>query len=261
MARLDNTCTALARNEGLSRTPLHFVPGFEGVGVIESVGAGVSELHVGQRVLPLGSAGAWQDMKVTEELVAVNAATSAIGQMIIRMLNRAGIRPIALIRRHDGKRQLSDQLGLSAVVCTSEAGLRHKLSVLSGGRGLAVAWDAVGGTEGDDLVRSLAPGGTLVHYGLLSGIPLSYRLREECPEARIELFRLRDWIHTAKRHELQRALDDTFDLVRHGTAASKVAAVFPLSDIRQALECEATPGRQGKVLLSMSNAMEATHYD
>ncbi|UDD63504.1 putative secondary metabolism biosynthetic enzyme [Aspergillus flavus] len=282
-----------------SRFPLPFMPGFEGVGVIESVGAGVSELHVGQRVLPLGSAGAWQDMKVTEEcwcfpvppdltdqqaamayinpmsawmmvrqyapnpstVVAVNAATSAIGQMIIRMLNRAGIRPIALIRRPDGKRQLSDQLDLSAVICTSETGLRRKLSELSGGRGLAVAWDAVGGTEGDDLVRSLAPGGTLVHYGLLSGIPLSYRLREECPDARIELYRLRDWIHTAKRHELQRALDDIFELVRDGTAASKVAAVFPLSDIRQALECEATPGRQGKVLLSMSNAMEATHYD
>lgn len=36
-----------------SRTPLPFVPGFEGVGIVE---AG-SEL-VGQRVLPLGSAGA-----------------------------------------------------------------------------------------------------------------------------------------------------------------------------------------------------------
>ncbi|KAE8362463.1 hypothetical protein BDV27DRAFT_166236 [Aspergillus caelatus] len=194
-------------------------------------------------------------------VVAVNAAASAIGQMIIRLLNRAGIRPITLIRRPDGAGKLSDQLDLSAVVCTSEVGLRRKLSELNDGRGLAVAWDAVGGTEGDDLVRSLAPGGTLVHYGLLSGIPLSYRLHEECPEARIVLFRLRDWIHTAERHELQRALDDMFELVRDGTAASKVAAVFPLSDIRQALECEATPGRQGKVLLSMCNSMEATHFD
>ncbi|KAF7590865.1 hypothetical protein BBP40_002279 [Aspergillus hancockii] len=111
-----------------SRTPLPFVPGFEGAGVIESVGAEVSELLVGQRVLPLGSAGTWQEMKIAEErwcfpvppdftdqqaamayinplsawmtvreyapvppaVVAVNAATAAIGQTVIRMLNHAG---------------------------------------------------------------------------------------------------------------------------------------------------------------------------
>ncbi|KAK9351146.1 quinone reductase [Lipomyces doorenjongii] len=282
-----------------SRTPLPFVPGFEGVGVIESVGAGVPELLVGQRVLPLGSAGAWQDMKVTEArwcfpvppdftdqqaamgyinplsawmmvreyapvppaLVAVNAATSAIGQMIIRMLNRVGVQPIALVRRPDGHRQLMSQLGVSAVLCTSEVGLRRRLHELSGGCGLAVAWDAVGGTEGDELARALRPGGTLVHYGLLSGTPLSPRLRDEYPEARIVLFRLRDWVHTTERHALQLALNEVFELIRDGTAASKVAAVFPLSAIRQALECEATPGRQGKVLLSISSDAKTTNSE
>ncbi|TVY59864.1 Enoyl-[acyl-carrier-protein] reductase [Fusarium oxysporum f. sp. cubense] len=286
-----------------SRTPLPFVPGFEGVGVIESVGPGVSELLVGQRVLPLGSAGAWQDMKVTEErwcfpvppdltdhqaamayinpltawmmvqqyapvtpaaAVVVNAATSAISQMIIRMLNRAGVRPIALVRRSDAQEQLMGQLGVSAVLCTStlsDIGLQHRLLGLTGGRGLAVAWDAVGGPEGDDLAHALYPGGTLVHYGLLSGTPLSLRLRDECPEARIILFRLRDWVHATEHHELQRALDEVFQLIRNGTAASRVAAVFPLSAIRQALECEATPGRQGKVLISISRDAKTTYFE
>ncbi|KAL3440827.1 chaperonin 10-like protein [Aspergillus insuetus] len=274
-----------------SRTSLPFVPGFEGVGVIESVGAGVSELLVGQRVLPLGSAGSWQDMKVTEERwcflvppdltdqqaamayinplsacmmvreyrpsptasVAVNAVTSAIGQMIVRMLNRVGVRPIALVRRPNIQAQLMSQLGVSAVICTSEGGLQHRLLELTGGRGLAVAWDAVGGSEGDDLARALSPGGTLVHYGLLSGTPLSVRLHDECPEARIILFRLRDWIHSTERCALQLALNEAFQLIRDGIAVSNVAAVFPLSAIRQALEYEATPGRQGKVLLSISS--------
>lgn len=67
------------------------------------------------------------------------------------------------------------------------------------------------------------------------------------------MFRLRDWIHTTDRLTLQCALDEVFQLIRDGTAVSQVAAVFPLSDIRQALEFEATPGRRGKVLISMSN--------
>jgi len=50
-----------------SRTCLPFVPGFEGVGVVEAVGTRLSESLVGQRVLPLRSVGCWQDVKVIEE--------------------------------------------------------------------------------------------------------------------------------------------------------------------------------------------------
>ena len=49
-----------------SRATLPFVPGFEGVGIVESVGPGVQQSLLGHRVLPLGSSGAWQDVKVTE---------------------------------------------------------------------------------------------------------------------------------------------------------------------------------------------------
>lgn len=105
--------------------------------------------------------------------VAVNAAASAIGQMIIRMLNHAGLRPIAIVRRPESMAHIEDQLAVQAVICTSEAGLRHTLCELTGGRGLTVAWDAVGGTDGDDLVRALHSCRTLVHYELLSGTPLS----------------------------------------------------------------------------------------
>ncbi|KAG5789501.1 hypothetical protein H9Q69_011444 [Fusarium xylarioides] len=275
-----------------SRISLPFVPGYEGDGVIESVSDGVSESKVGQRVLPLGSAGAWQNIKVTEEkwcfsvpsdltdeqaamayinpltaqkmvekyapkkqdaIVAVNAATSAIGQMLIRMLNKKGLEPIVLVRRSDAREQLMRELDVAAVICTSEeASLPQKLYELTRGRGLAVAFDAVGGSEGDDLVRALSPNGVLVHYGLLSGRPLSYQLLKECPWARIELFRLRDWVHATGHDEVQSALNEIFDMIRDGTVATKVAGVFPLSDIQRALACDAARGRQGKVLLSFN---------
>lgn len=67
------------------------------------------------------------------------------------------------------------------------------------------------------------------------------------------MFRLRDWVHTTDRLALQCALDEVFQLIRDGTAVSQVAAVFPQSAIQQALEFEASPGRQGKVLISISN--------
>ena len=46
------------------RTALPFVPGFEGVGEIARLGTGVSGLAVGQRVLPIGASGLWQEYLV-----------------------------------------------------------------------------------------------------------------------------------------------------------------------------------------------------
>ncbi|KAF9894652.1 hypothetical protein FE257_006540 [Aspergillus nanangensis] len=273
-----------------ARTSLPFVPGFEGVGVIKAVGTGVTEMKIGDRVLPLGSAGAWQEFKLSEERwcfpvptdltdqqaatayinpltawmmtkeyaptspapVVVNAATSAISQMIIRLLNRVGVRPIVLTRRPEVLDQLMSRSEVTAVICTSNGDLRRRISEWTGVRGLAVAYDAVGGSEGNDLAHSLAPGGTLVHYGLLSGTPLSPWLYKECPGVHITLFRLRDWVHGAGRHEIQRALDAVFDLVRDGIVESKISRVFQLASLKEALEYEATPDRKGKVLLSVS---------
>lgn len=269
-----------------SRTPLPFVPGFEGVGMIESVGADVTGLSVGQRVLPLGSAGAWQEIKVTDarwcfpvrdELtdeqaatayinpltallmvrghapvapapVAVNAAASAVGRMIIGLLNAAGHRPIALVRNPASRALLAD-LDLSAVICTTEPGQGDDLREITAGEGLSAGWDAVGGSEGAELFRALAPGGTLVHYGLLSGRPLPASLTTERPDARIVLFRLRDWVHTAEPAAIADALDEVYRLVLDGTAASTVAAVYPLTEVRDALRGHDAAHRRGKVLL------------
>lgn len=120
-----------------SRTPLPFVPGFEGIGIVDAVGDAVDGIVPGDRVLPIGSAGAWQEAKITpatwchrlpEALsdeaaatsyvnpltallmmhdrirvragmqVMIDAAGSAIGRMLVRLTRSAGARPIAIVR-------------------------------------------------------------------------------------------------------------------------------------------------------------------
>lgn len=49
-----------------SRTRFPLVPGFEGLGRVEAIGSGVSESLLGRRILPLGTAENWQQVKQLE---------------------------------------------------------------------------------------------------------------------------------------------------------------------------------------------------
>lgn len=269
-----------------SRTPLPHIPGFEGVGRVCAVGPGVQDLREGERVLPIGGPGAWQQVKTAEvrwcfrtlpELtdeqaalayinpltavrmvqahaagsprpaVAVNAAASAIGGMLARLLHGRGIRPVALVRG-DAARPAVSGPEWAGAISTDRPGWERDLERLTGG-GPDVVYDAVGGDEGARLARVLRAGGRLVHYGLLSGLPLPGDLARSRPDVRIVLFRLRDWVHAAPREEVQEALYTAGRLVLDGTAASTVQAAYPLDRVREAVVAAQERGGRGKVLL------------
>lgn len=253
------------------RIPLPFVPGFEGVGVIDAVGAGASSLGIGQRVLPLGSAGGWQSCKalpaewcievpddLTDEqaatsyvnpltarlmlqamapppgaLIAVNAANSAIGRILLRQLHAKGVRSLAIIRSRDAKALLANEPVHEAILAD------EPLPPLDGG------FDAVGGAYGAAIAQAIRPGGALLHYGLLSGVPLPAGLGTV-----VRPFWLRNWVHAVSRAELRAAMADVFDDIRSGLAATTVEARYPLSEVRAALAHHARANRRGKILFT-----------
>ena len=270
------------------RTPLPFVPGFEGVGVVEDAGPGVTECRAGDRILPIGSAGAWQDVKIAdarwcfavadglsdaqaatsyvnplsawlmlneraalvpEMSVAINAAGSAIGRMLIRMANAAGVRPVALVRSA-ASRPLLAGLDLAAVVVTDDEAQEDALRAATGARGLDLALDAVGGACGEALALALRPGGHFLHYGLLSGVPVPADLPRRRPDVRFELFQLRPWIHEQSRHVIEARLAAVARLVSQGIAESAIEATYALHDLPTALRHGLRRGRRGKVLIT-----------
>ena len=270
------------------RTALPFVPGFEGVGVVEEAGPGVTTCRIGDRVLPIGSAGAWQDVKIADArwcfpvaddlsddqaatsyvnpltawlmlheraalspsmAVAVDAAGSAIGRMLIRLANAAGVRPVALVRTAASRRLLAG-LDMAAVVVTDDEAPAPTLRAASGGRGLDLALDAVGGACGEALALALRPGGHFLHYGLLSGTPLPADLPQRRPDIRLELFWLRRWVHAQSREVVANRLAAVAPLVRDGVAASPIEAAYPLHDLAEALRHVLRRGRDGKILIT-----------
>ena len=259
-----------------SRTALPFIPGFEGVGVIESAR---DQSLVGKLVIPIGAAGGWQKVKTSplrwcipvpddiSDLQAatayinpltavhmvdahaegsgmrtamVNAAGSAIACTLAQLLRSRGIRTVGVFRNPKAE-DLHDQW--DEVVYTSEGTWVEQL------RGADLAFDCVGGTDGTKLAESLRRGGRFVHYGLLSGQPLSLELWENRPDLTIDLFRLRDWVHVAHTHELHCAFDQVVDLIRSGVVDTHIQEEIPLEDALRGIELSVSQASQGKILL------------
>lgn len=268
-----------------SRTTLPFIPGFEGVGVVEAVHPDTDPVLIDQRVLPIGSAGGWQNVKlcpldwcipVPEDITdiqaatayinpltalrmveshagapgvrtaVVNAAGSAIARTLARLLRRRGIRTIGLRRSLPSGSDVHDW---DEMIETSGNQWPRKLRALGESGGLDLGFDCVGGEEGAVLAQSLRHGGTLVHYGLLSGKPSAPALWQDRPDLTIDLFRLRGWIHNVERQQVRDAFDQVFDLVRDGVVVPHIQEVLPLEDVKTGIELSVSQPSLGKVLL------------
>ncbi|MFC0673489.1 zinc-dependent alcohol dehydrogenase family protein [Brachybacterium hainanense] len=266
-----------------SRTVFPFVPGFEGVGVIERIGPGVPRSALGMRVLPIGSAGTWQELMRTEHswcipvpediadtlacfayinpltalllversgtapgsAVAITAATSAIAGHLAELLALAGIRPIGLVRGSPGSLVAAPGLW-STVIDTSAPGWERRLREAAPG-GLAAVLDCVGGRLGGRLWEELRPGGMLLHYGLLSGRPLPAECFSGRGGRRTQLVRLRDQVHALPRAELPGLFVPVFAHLREGRLRTRIGREVPLAQLPQAL-AEPLPAR-GKILI------------
>lgn len=264
-----------------ARIPLPLVGGYESVARVTAVGPDVTGLSMGQRVLPLGGPGAWASARVVQAdwclpvddrlsddqaatayvnpltcwlmlegarpdtRLAVSAAASVIGRMILRLANRRGLCPTAILRSAASRDRLAG-LDLADVIVSDHPA--PQLARAWDGRGPDLALDCVGGATGQGMLDALCPGGQMIHYGLLSGQPLGVTqpLRRDI---RFTLFALRNWVHAHPRADLAALLDQVTPFILDGTLATPVIDRLPLSDIGAALTRLAVPGRDGKILL------------
>lgn len=183
-------------------------PGLEGVGVIDALGAGVTGLDVGQRVIPLsGLPGTWAEQLIvaadrampvpdrlsdqvaaqvlvnpmtawallTDELslsegdwVLQTAAGSTLGRLVIQLARHRRLHTINVVRRRDQVQELLD-LGADAVIATENESLVERVDALTRGEGVRAAIDAVSGPDAAKVASCLSLGGTMITMGALGG--------------------------------------------------------------------------------------------
>ncbi|MEV0177482.1 zinc-dependent alcohol dehydrogenase family protein [Streptomyces sp. NPDC050803] len=105
--------------------------------------------------------------------VLVTAASSGVGTAAIQVARRVGAVPIVTTRTEEKRRQLLD-LGAAEVIVTGDTGaesVAKEVRRVTGGRGVEVIFDSIGGPGFGGLVGALGEGGSVVVYGWLDGRP------------------------------------------------------------------------------------------
>ncbi|MFJ7935931.1 zinc-dependent alcohol dehydrogenase family protein [Sporosarcina sp. NPDC096371] len=272
------------------RISLPGIPGYEGVGIVEDVGAGVSQALLGRRVLPLRGEGTWQEfMKVSSDLVVpvpnaiddctaaqlyinpltawlicteelrlkpgdtllVNACGSAIGRIFAQLAKILGFRLIAVTRNNAYTEELL-QLGAAHVINTSETSLHEAIMELTNGNGATAAIDSVGGSEGTALAFCLRSNSILVTIGLLSGITVNWMKISNKRKVNIKLFHLRHWNQRVSIQTWQASFDILLDLLlNERLQLMKPDSTYDLLAIKEAvLTASSLRNNKGKVLLT-----------
>jgi NADPH:quinone reductase len=269
------------------KPPFPFSPGSEFAGVVESVGAGVTDIVVGDRVL--GSTGhgtareyiavpAKQLVKIPEKLDFERAAglTVTYGTTLYALRERAQLKSgetLAVLGASGGVGlaaiEIGKIMGARVIACASSAekldfarshgadetvnyaseDLRGALKRLGGERGIDVVYDPVGGPYAEPAVRSLGWEGRYLVIGFAAG---------EIPKLPLNLVLLKScdirgviwgaWV--ARNPQGQRTL--MTDIVRwcaEGKLSGHVHAVYPLAEIATALKAIADRKAMGKIVL------------
>ncbi|MFM9927266.1 zinc-dependent alcohol dehydrogenase family protein [Variovorax sp. H27-G14] len=142
--------------------------------------------------------------------------------------------------------------GVTTLVDGQAAGLESRVLAATGGRGVDLAFDHVGGDLLIACIRSLAPLGTAISYNIAGGPPSSDVFLELRALLSKSLAVRTFSIHTFDQDREQRRglMEKAIELMRSGAVKAPPTRVFPLSEVRSVHEMLDGGQSLGKLVLA-----------
>jgi len=177
--------------------------------------------------------------------VLVHAAAGGVGLLLTQLLKLRGGRVIATTSNAE-KAQLARVAGADETI--GYVGFADRVRALTGGRGVAVAYDAVGAATFEGSLAALRRRGTLVLYGQASGPVPPFDL-ERLRAGSLYVTRPGLPDYTATREELLARARDVLGWVADGRLDVRIGGRYPLEKARRAHEDLEARRTTGKLLL------------
>jgi NADPH2:quinone reductase len=266
-----------------------FSPGGECAGVVLSVGEGVERYKPGDKVIAMTGSGCFRDqiavdqnavmpmpggldfkqaagvamtyftsyhalkqranLKEGETLLVLGAA-GGVGSTAVELGKLMGARVIAAASSEE-KLAMCRELGADETINYSEQDLKTAVKELTGGKGVDVIYDPVGGDYAEPALRGMAWNGRYLVIGFASGpipeIPLNLALLKGCSIVGVFWGR---FIAEEPAVHLQN-IKDLWALFAEGKLKPAINDVFALEDYQKAYDVMTGRLARGKVILTM----------
>ena len=247
---------------------LPFIPGLEGAGIVESLGAGVTGLSLGDRVgyaaQPLGAYAqarvipAERVVRLPNEIddrvaaammlkgmtaqyllrstvqlksgdtILFHAAAGGVGSIMCQWANSIGATVIGTVGTDD-KIKLAESNGCKHVINYSKAKFSSEVRALTNGKGVSVVYDSVGLSTYKESLSSLENFGVLVTFGNASGPIPGIAPLELMQLGSLSVCRPTLMNYTSVPELREKASSDLFSLVLQGNIKIEIGQTFPLS--------------------------------
>lgn len=272
------------------RPPLPFTPGSEVAGTVTATGeGGVEELREGSRVMAFTMTGGFAEQVACDadriiplpdgvdfapaaafamnyatayhalkdraqlqpgDTVLVLGAAGGVGLAAVELAKVMGAHVIAAASTEE-KLTVARHYGAEAGICYTAEDLKDRVRALTGGNGVDIVVDPVGGTYAEPALRGMAWGGRYLVIGFAGGdiprVPLNLPLLKGC--SIVGVF----WGSFAAREPI-RNLENVRQLLTwlgDGTLHPLVSATYPLDDAALALRAVMDRRVTGKVILAV----------
>ncbi|WP_419886957.1 quinone oxidoreductase family protein [Neobacillus niacini] len=276
--------TARREGKYVVKTPLPFIPGAEIAGVVAAVGEKVTNVKPGMRVVTLIESGGYSEFALADErsliplpkhldfrnaaalplqglsayhvlktmgrlengeTVLVHAAAGGVGTLAVQLAKLFGAGKIIATASNAEKLELARQMGADVLVNYSETNWVEQVLEATGGKGVDVALEMVGGDVFNQTLKCLATFGRLVVFGAASGeqskmYPSSLMARNQS----VIGFFLPQIMR--KPELLQPSLVELLTYLGEGALNLTIGGVFPLedaADVHRLLQSRKTTGK------------------
>ncbi|HEY4066196.1 MAG TPA: NADPH:quinone oxidoreductase family protein [Burkholderiaceae bacterium] len=269
------------------KPPLPFSPGGEVAGVIKELGAGVTGWQVGERVIAATTWGGYAEEVVAEakrlvrlpegmddatasafvltygtshhalkdraqlqrgETLLVLGAAGGVGLAAVELGKAMGARVIAAASSAE-KLAVCREHGADELIDYTTQDLRTRIKELTGGRGVDVVYDPVGGDFSEPALRGMAWNGRFLVVGFAAGkipsVPLNLALLKGC--AIVGVFWGAFTRNEPARNEAN--LQELLALFKAGALKPHISARYPLERAADALHDLTSRTVRGKVVL------------
>jgi NADPH2:quinone reductase len=272
---------------GLYPLKVPFTLGMEGAGVVDAVGANVTEVKKGDRVAYAMELGSYADHAVVPawklaplppnldirsaaavmlqgmtahylthstyplkkgETVLVHAAAGGVGLLLIQLAKRGGATVFGTVSTEE-KARLAKGAGADEVILYTQTDFSQEVRKLTNGAGVHVVYDSVGQNTFEKSLDCLRPRGSLVLFGQSSGPVAPFNLGTLAAKGSLFVTRPTLVHYMSDREELLKRANDLFNWINSGELKVRIDKSLPLAEAAEAHRQLAGRKTTGKVLL------------